>query len=92
MKKYIDDNPKATFKDLEHIFLQSLQGTHGVIQLSSKVSDRDKGIGGVKRFFADEMIKLTSGEEILVCNQWAVGNIEKFIRHVGALGYTITEK
>ncbi len=92
VKKYVEDNPKTDFAALNSVFPDDLQGSKGVVKLSSSVSDKDKGVNGVKRYFVDDVIKLSSGEEILVCNQWSTGNIDNFINHiVGKLGYVITK-
>ena len=62
------------------------------MKLYGNVSDKDKGIGGQKRYFVDanDVVKLDSGEEVVVCTQWGVGNIDNFIKHVeNTVGYDI---
>jgi len=98
VKKYVEDNNGLTFKDLLDKFPKTLQGgKKGVVQLIENVSDKDKGIGpdGIKRYFVDsnDIINLpTLDEKVIVCNQWGIGNIDKFIEYVtDVLGYKITK-
>lgn len=94
VKKYVDDTAPASYGDLKNAFPDMLQGSKkGVIKLFGEVSNKDKGIGGQKRYFIDtnDIIKIGS-EEIVVCTQWGSDNIDKFIDHVNMnLGYTITK-
>ena len=82
VQKYVAENPSVTFDDLQKAFPDSLQGSKGVVRLSSSVSPEDKGVGGVKRYYinAGEVITI-AGKEILVSDQWGAGNIEKFIKN-----------
>ena len=90
VEKYVDDKQPADFKELQRAFPDKLQGSKGVIKKLEDISDKDKGLGGQKRFFVDEPIKLNSGESICVCNQWGgVERMDRFIEHVKSLGYTI---
>ncbi len=94
VKKYVDENSPASFADLQNAFPDKLQGgKKGVVKLLGSVSDKDKGVGGQKRYFvdSDDIIELGS-EAIVVCNQWGAENIAVFIDHaVNNLGYTITK-
>ena len=92
VKKYVADNPTVLFFDLLKAFPDDLQGAKGVVRLSNDVSDEDKGIGGTKRYYTgvSEKIPLSSGEEVLVSDQWGAPNIDKFIKNaVDNLNYDI---
>ena len=90
VKKYVEDHHPTTFDELESAFPSSIQGSLGVVRRIEDVSDKYKGIGGVKRYFMDEVIRLASGEQVIVCTQFGATNTEKFVDHaVNALGYTI---
>lgn len=94
VKKFFADNPAVTYVDLEAAFPKNLQGSKGVLSLSTMVKDADKGIGGKKRYFtrADEIVVLASGEQVLVCREWGITNIDKFIQHVNNnLPYSINK-
>ena len=93
VKKYVDDHPSDTFKDLQTAFPDKLQGGKGVVRLDSSVSPTDKGIGGKKRYFvkaSDIIVLPSSGEKVLVSIDWGIGNIENFIQQAESLGYSIT--
>lgn len=94
IKKYVEDKNPLSYDELHKAFPDELiGGKFGVVKPSNLVSDKDKGIGGRKRYFTDasDTIPL-SGETILVCSQWGSGNIDKFIDHaINVLGYTITK-
>ena len=58
-----------------------------MVRLINDVSDKYKGIGGVKRYFVntdentDEMIRMPSGEQVIVCTQWGAQNTERFVEY-----------
>ena len=92
VKKYVEDHQPTTFDELKDAFQDALQGSLGVVRRIGDVSDRYKGIGGVKRYFVgdDEIIRLSSGEQVIVCTQWGAANMDSFIEHVvNDLGYQI---
>lgn len=94
VKKYVKDNPGCDFAAVQAAFPKKLRGGDGVVQLSSNVSDKDKGkIDGKKRYFvgSDEVIILDSGEELLVSNQWTKEKMPDFIKNASGLGYTIVQ-
>jgi hypothetical protein len=92
VKKYVEDHHPTTFDELESAFPSSIQGSHGVVRRVEDVSDKYKGIGGIKRYFVNEseIIHLPSGEQVIVCTQFGATNTEKFVEHVtNELGYAI---
>lgn len=80
VEKYVEDYDPNSFADLTNVFPPSLQGSKGVVKLDIDVSNKDKGIGGQKRYFVDNPITLKSGEKVLVCTQWGIDNIKDFIQ------------
>jgi hypothetical protein len=90
VKKYVEDHQPTTFDELESVFPSHIQGSLGVVRRIEDVSDKYKGIGGVKRYFVDDVIYLASGEQVIVCTQFGATNTEKFVEHVtNELGYAI---
>ena len=82
---YCIDKKPTSFTDLHLAFPDWLQGSKGVVRLSSQVSDKDKGVGGINRYFIEdeEIITLSNGDVVFVSNQW--GGAEKmdvFIQYV----------
>lgn len=94
VKQYVNDNPSVDYLKLKEAFPDALIGNKkGVVKLDSEVSDKDKGIGGNKRYFVNEPILLSSNEKVLVCTQWGKDNIANFIDHVvNNLHYVITKE
>ena len=91
VRRYVEDYRPATFDELKEAFPDYFQGSLGVVKLIDEVSDKYKGIGGVKRYFVkeDEIIRLESGEKVIVCTQWGT-NIDGFIKHTTRVtGYRI---
>ena len=91
--KYAEDFKPSTFDELKDAFPDALQGSLGVVRRIDDVSDKYKGIGGVKRYFVkeNEIIRLSSGEEVIVCTQWGA-NIEQFVEHAMFVwGYEIAK-
>jgi hypothetical protein len=92
VKKYVEDHQPATFAELKDAFPDALQGSLGVVRRIGDVSDKYKGIGGVKRYFVNDVIRLMSGELVIVCTQFGATNTEKFVDHViDNTGYVISK-
>ena len=90
VKKYVEDYHPKTFDELEAAFPSNIQGRLGIVRRIGDVSDKYKGIGGVKRYFVGDVIELASGEQVIVCTQFGASNTEKFVEHaVNELGYSI---
>lgn len=92
VRRYVREHNPATFGELESVFPAHLQGSLGVVRRIDDVSEKYKGVGGVKRYFLndDEIIRLPSGERVIVCTQFGAANTERFVKHaIGELGYEI---
>ena len=93
VKQYVNDLKPVDYNSLLEVFPDSLQGTNrGVVRLADDVRKTDKGNGGKKRYFVEDgdIIRLPSGQNVLVCNQWGIDNISSFIEHVSKrLNYRI---
>ena len=86
VKKYIQQN-NPSFNELKEVFDKSLQGSLGVVELyenALKVSD------SAKRYFMKETDILNlSNEKVVVCTQWGIFNIVKFVKRALSLGFEI---
>ena len=93
VKKWVTDHPSCDFADIQSAFPKKLRGGTGVVQRAKDVPDKDKGVGGKKRYFVEpsEVIVLTNGEEVLVSNQWTKEHMPAFINNATTLGYTIVQ-
>ena len=84
VKKYVSENSSINYDDLTSVFPKSLQGSKGVIKKCDDLAGDEKE----KRFFDEEII-LDDGTRCVVCNQWGVPNIGRFIDKAKELGYSI---
>ncbi|MGN1222210.1 MAG: hypothetical protein ACI4TT_03155 [Christensenellales bacterium] len=87
---YVKNNKQISLAQLQTIFDKSLQGSLQVVEDFDKVQKiKDYG----KRYFCNdnEIISLTGGEKVVVCTQWGIFNIKKFILVAKQLGYEIVE-
>jgi hypothetical protein len=88
VKKYVADHPGIDFLALQSVFPDSLVSkTYGVVKPLKLIPANHRTTP--KRYF-DDIIKLDSGDEILVCNQWTKEKIPNFIDAVKHI-YTITQ-
>lgn len=86
IKQYAQKH-NSSFKDLAEVFDKSLQGSLGVVELyenAIKVSDATK-----RYFLKEEDVLNLSGEKVVVCTQWGIFNIVKFVKRAESLGFNI---
>ena len=89
VKDYISKNQAVTCGELKTIFDKSLQGSIGVVEHEFVAKQRkDYQV----RFFEkeEEILRLIDGN-MLVCSQWGILNISKFIKRAEQLGYKIEQ-
>lgn len=86
---YSNEHPNKSFAEFLDVFPKEMEGSIGVFDTPEnarkRVTDADR------RFFMrlGDSIQL-SNCEIVVCSQWGIANIGKFIEKAEALGYIIT--
>lgn len=86
IKKYVE-NHNVTYAELSSVFDKSLQGSLGVIELFDAAQ---KTTDASKRFFMKEEDVLTlSDAKVVVCTQWGIFNIVKFVKRAQSLGFNI---
>ena len=86
IKKYVVQN-KPTYQQLNNVFDKSLQGSLKVVELyddASKIKDASK-----RYFMKEEDILNLHGERVVVCTQWGIFNIVKFVKVAQNLNYDI---
>ena len=84
---YVKTN-NPSYEELCFAFDKSLQGSLGVVQkLEDVLKIKDSG----KRFFTNDVIDLKDGTKAVVCTQWGIFNIVKFVKQARNLGYPIEE-
>jgi len=92
VRAYLQDKPKTTFEELKAAFPDSLQGSWGVFAPQEKGREIIKRTG-YRRYFPEEEDTLLTGDQkkIVVCNEWALSNIGKFIERARELGFQISQ-
>jgi hypothetical protein len=87
---YIQKHDNCTLESLQTTFPKRLQGNLGVVDTfenANEIYTRTKH----KRHFLNNRITLRSGQQIVVCTQWDIGNINQFINKAREIGYNIDE-
>ncbi len=86
IKKYVQQN-NPSYNQLCEVFDKSLQGSLGVVELydnAIKTSDAKK------RYFLNDADVLTLNNiKVVVCTQWGIFNIVKFVKRAQSLGFNI---
>lgn len=86
IKNYVEKH-SPNFQQLCSVFDKSLQGSLGVVEeysVANKISD-----AGKRFFMKDEDVITLSDAKVVVCTQWGIFNIVKFVKQAKALGYDI---
>jgi len=93
MKNHVLLNESLTYSELKRDFPDTLQGSFGVFTTKEKAQRKYEQTGH-KRYYInkEELIMLEDKTEIVVSNQWGIGNINNFIKHAKELGYMITKE
>lgn len=59
--------------------------------IATPIEARQKRKDPERRYFLTEPIILKGGVKVVVCSQWGIANIYKFIERAKKLGYSIEE-
>jgi len=94
VKKYVVENPQATFTQIQEAFPGYLQGSYGVVKPVAEIRQRmDRGQDAEHRYYMEPKNIMTSrdGIKFAVCNQWG-HQFHVFQSHVKkTLGWDIIE-
>jgi hypothetical protein len=85
---YISNHDNCTLESLQTTFPKRIQGSLGVVDTfenANEIYTRTRH----KRHFLGNIITLRSGQQIVVCTQWGIGNINRFINKAREIGYNI---
>ena len=86
IKKYVSIN-KPSFSELKNVFNKSLQGSLNVVEMfddALKISDASK-----RYFMKEEDVLNIQNSKVVVCTQWGIFNIVKFVKLAQTLGFDI---
>ena len=86
IKQYVQQHIPS-YDELNNVFDKSLQGSLKVVEIyenALKISDATK-----RYFMKEEDILNLSNAKVVVCTQWGIFNIVKFIKLAQSLGFSI---
>lgn len=89
VRAYVNEGRALTRGEMRRAFPKSLQGSLGVVEDLEEAKKRnDYNL----RFFAgeDKVLHLSDGD-MVVCSQWGIMNIPKFVEQARRYGYEIEE-
>ena len=89
VEDYIKTHKDISLAELSEIFPQEIQHATNTSFLFDVVRDVTYIFEeDTKRYFP-EVIELSGGKKIRICNQWDKDNLPEFIKCAGKLGYSI---
>ncbi len=87
VKKYVEDNPDATFKQLKEVFPDTLMPRWHIFRNEQEAI---KLSANKPRYFLKHPIKIKGQKEpIVVSNQWTAALIDKFLPVIKSIGYKV---
>lgn len=90
---YLVKFPTSNFEQLSAAFPKALQGSLGVFN-TFEYHQKKLETDPIPRHFgnAQDVLILVDQTPIVVCSQWGVGNIERFIERAKELGFNISKE
>ena len=87
IKEYVNANPTLSYDEVHNLFPDYIQGPLGVIKPPNQA---EKYSNAKKRyFFNDDDVIRISNKEYVVCCQWSINNIKRFIQVAKEIGFII---
>ena len=87
VQRTVQDRHIDSIEAIKEIFPDGIQGALGVVksaEWAEKYAEADK-----RFFFKDEDVIILQGRPFVICSQWDVKNISKFLKVAEKLGYNI---
>ena len=93
VKDFFSKNPDISADNLLKAFPPKLQGNHGVLYMLNDAAEIRDRTGRSRHYLKpDDVIRLEDNSQFVVCNQWGVDNLPRFLNHVQKhFGYKIEE-
>jgi hypothetical protein len=90
--RYIELHPKLTFRQLEQIFPDEMQGSYGVVRSLEELHEMEHDRKDLETRYLmkeDELLKTADGVRFAVCNQWGAYNIPNIFRVMEKWGWNV---
>jgi hypothetical protein len=89
---YLELHPKLTFRQLEQIFPDEMQGSYGVVRSLDELHEMEHDRKDLETRYLmkeDELLKTADGVRFAVCNQWGAYNIPNIFRVMEKWGWNV---
>ena len=90
--RYLELHPKLTYRQLEQIFPDEMQGSYGVVRSLDELHEMEHDRKDLETRYLmkeDELLKTADGVRFAVCNQWGAYNIPNIFRVMEKWGWNV---
>lgn len=90
--RYLELHPKLTFRQLEQIFPDEMQGSYGVVRSLDELHEMEHDRKDLETRYLmkeEELLKTADGVRFAVCNQWGAYNIPNIFRVMEKWGWNV---
>lgn len=90
--RYLELHPKLTYRQLEQIFPDEMQGSYGVVRSIDELHETEHDRKDLETRYLmkeEELLKTADGVRFAVCNQWGAYNIPNIFRVMEKWGWNV---
>ena len=90
--RYLESHPKLTYRQLEQIFPDEMQGSYGVMRSFDELHEMEHDRKDLETRYLmkeEELLKTADGVQFAVCNQWGAYNIPNIFRLMEKWGWNV---
>ena len=90
--RYLESHPKLTYRQLEQIFPDEMQGSYGVVRSLDELHEMEHDRKDLETRYLmkeEELLKTADGVRFAVCNQWGAYNIPNIFRVMEKWGWNV---
>lgn len=90
--RYLESHPKLTYRQLEQIFPDEMQGSYGVVRSLDELHEMEHDRKDLETRYLmkeEELLKTADGVQFAVCNQWGAYNIPNIFRLMEKWGWNV---
>lgn len=93
--RYLEQHPKMTYRQLEQIFPDEMQGSYGVVRSLDELNEMEhdsKDLATRYLMKDEELLKTADNVRFAVCNQWGAYNIPNIFRIMEKWGWNVIKE
>ena len=90
--RYLESHPKLTYRQLEQIFPDEMQGSYGIVRSLDELHEMEHDRKDLETRYLmkeEELLKTADGVRFAVCNQWGAYNIPNIFRVMEKWGWNV---